>query len=159
MKEFNGIIDTCSQLTAKIYSHNRKKDVEGINQWVQWSLGFATVLLICFFFLMYYGIRDDNNGSRVAGFVLLAISVAITLVIGTINFFQKPGQYTPYKEMVRKTLLTFFDRLNKKYVTRGLEFDVRDNHYWIEIRINKKKADTWRNQINYNANVYDTDED
>jgi hypothetical protein len=31
MREFNGIIDTCSQITGKVYSHNRKKDVEGIN--------------------------------------------------------------------------------------------------------------------------------
>lgn len=87
MKEFNGIIDTCSQITAKVYSHNRKKDVEGINQGVIMALGLSTVLLICFFFLMYYGIRDDNEKARIAGFFLLAISVFITIVIGVVNFF------------------------------------------------------------------------
>jgi hypothetical protein len=29
-KEFDSMVDTCSKLTAKVYSHNRKKDVEGI---------------------------------------------------------------------------------------------------------------------------------
>lgn len=108
------------------------------------ALGLSTVLLICFFFLMYYGIRDDDEKARIAGFFLLAISVFITIVIGVVNFFQKPGKYTPYKEMVRKTLLAFFERLNKKYGNRGIEFDVRDNHYWIEIKINKKKSEAWR---------------
>jgi hypothetical protein len=46
--------------------------------------------------------------------------------------------------MVRKTLLALFERLNKKYGNRGLEWDVRDNHYWIEIKIDKKKADGYR---------------
>lgn len=61
--------------------------------------------------------------------------------------------------MVRKTLLAFFERLNKKYGNRGVEFDVRDNHYWIEIKINKKKSEGWRKQVNYDANYYDTDEE
>lgn len=49
--------------------------------------------------------------------------------------------------MVRKTLLAYFDRLNKKFRERGIEFYVQDNHYWIEIRINKSKADTWRSTL------------
>lgn len=61
--------------------------------------------------------------------------------------------------MVRKTLLAFFERLNKKYGNHGIEFDVRDNHYWIEIKINKKKSEAWRRQVNYDPNSYDTDED
>lgn len=46
--------------------------------------------------------------------------------------------------MVRKTLLALFERLNKKYGSRGLEWDVRDNHYWIEIKIDRKKAEAYR---------------
>lgn len=159
MKEFNGIIDTCSQIVGKVYSHNRKKDVEGINQYVLLSLGLSTALLFCFFFLMYYGIRDDNENARIAGFFILAISVFITLVIGIVNFFQKPEKYTSYKDMVRKTLNAFFERLNKKYGNRGLEFEVKENHYWIQVNINKKKAETWRKQINYNPNQYDSGEE
>lgn len=108
------------------------------------ALGLSTVLLVCFFFLMYYGIRDGDEQLRIAGFFLLGISVFITIVIGVVNFFQRPGKYTPYKEMVRKTLNAFFERLNKKYGNRGLEFDVRDNHYWIEIKIKKKRSEQWR---------------
>jgi len=36
---------------------------------------------------MYYGIRDDNEQARIAGFFLLGISVFITIVIGVVNFF------------------------------------------------------------------------
>jgi hypothetical protein len=48
---------------------------------------FSTILLLCFFFLLYYGIRDNNKQEQIAGFILLAISVGITLVIGVVNFF------------------------------------------------------------------------
>jgi len=144
MKEYNGIIDTCSTIVAKVYSHNRNKDVEGINKFVMYSLMISTVMLFTFFFLLYYGIRDDNANLRIAGFFILGISVLITLVIGIVNFFQKPEKYTSYKDMVRKTLNVFFERLNKKYMNRGLEFEVKENHYWLQININKKKAEAWR---------------
>ena len=159
MKEYNGVVDTCSQIVAKVYSHNRKKDVEGINNWVLISLLLSTILLFIFFFLLYYGIRDNNANLRIAGFFILGISVLITLVIGIINFFQKPGKYTSYKDMVRKTLTAFFERLNKKYANRGLEFDVVENHFYLKIKIQKKKADAFRRQNNYNPNNYDTDEE
>ena len=81
------MVDTCSKLTAKVYSHNRKKDVEGIPQSVILSLGFSTILMLCYFFLMYYGIRDDNEQIRIAGFFILAISVFITTIIGIVNAF------------------------------------------------------------------------
>ena len=90
---------------------------------------------------------------------MLAISVFITTIIGIVNFFQKPGKYTPYKEMVRKTLLALFERLNKKYGNRGLEWDVRDNHYWIEIKVDKKKSEAYRRQINFNPNAPESDEE
>lgn len=61
--------------------------------------------------------------------------------------------------MVRKTLLALFERLNKKYGNRGLEWDVRDNHYWIEIKIDKKKAEGYRRQINFNPNAPESDEE
>jgi hypothetical protein len=61
--------------------------------------------------------------------------------------------------MVKRTLAAFFDKLNKKYGNRGLEFDVMDNHYWIEIRINKQQAEAWRKSNFYDPSIYDTDED
>ena len=61
--------------------------------------------------------------------------------------------------MVRKTLLALFERLNKKYGNRGLEWDVRDNHYWIEIKIDKKKSEAYRRQVNYDPNAPESDEE
>ena len=97
---------------------------------------FATLLLICYTFLMYYGIRDENTRLKIAAFFCLGISALMATVIGMINFFSRPDKYTPFKDMVRKTLSTYFDRLNRKYDPRGLEWYVHDNHFWIEVRIN-----------------------
>ena len=58
----------------------------------------------------------------------------------------------PFKDIVRKTLLAYFAKLNKKYGSRGLEFYVQDNHYWIEIRIDTSKANAYRKSTNWDPN-------
>lgn len=73
---------------------------------------------------MYYGIRDGDPKQRIAGFFSLGISVFIATVIGLRNVFQQPGKYVPFKDIVRKTLLAYFGKLNKKYGSRGIEFYV-----------------------------------
>lgn len=55
----------------------------------------------------------------------------------------------PFKDIVRKTLLAYFAKLNKRYGNRGIEFYVQDNHYWIEIRIDTNKAQAYRRSINH----------
>jgi hypothetical protein len=158
--DFNTIIEGCAKITAMVYSHNRKKDVEGIRPAVIVALAISTMMLFCFIFLLYYGIRDDNENERIAGFFMLGVSVFITSVIGLINFFSRPDKYTPFKEMVRKALLKYFVNINKEYGARGLEWDVRDNHYWIEVKINRSKADTYRKRIEWDPNIAsDSEED
>ena len=85
--EYAEVIDTASKLTAKAYSYNRKKDVEGISTTIVAILGLSTILLFSYFFLLYYGIRDNNEQARIAGFFFLGISVFLTSVIGCMNFF------------------------------------------------------------------------
>lgn len=48
--------------------------------------------------------------------------------------------------MVRKTLIGFFDRLNKKYEETGLSFEVTDNHFYIELKIRDDLARKFRQQ-------------
>ena len=116
------------------------------------ALLFSSVLLLTFIFLLYYGIRDDNQNERIAGWFMLGISVFITSVIGLVNFFSRPDKYTSFKDMVRKALIKYFAQVNKEYLAKGIEWDVRDNHYWLEIKINKVKADAYRKQIGYDPN-------
>ena len=147
--EFNDAVDACSKLTAQVYSHNRKKDVEGISLGLIITLVLSSLLLISYFFLVYYGIRDKNLKLRIAGYFALGISVLVTSIIGILNCCQKPDKYTPFKDMVRKTLMSYFERLNRKWEARGIEWYVGDNHYWLEVRINKTKADAYRRLINF----------
>jgi hypothetical protein len=149
-EEFDSVVDMSSKLVSKVYSHNRKKDVEGISKAVIITLAITTLLLLSYFFLMYYGIRDGNLKLRIAGFFALAISVFVTSIIGIVNCCARPDKYTPFKDMVRKTLMSFYERINRKMENRGIEWYVQDNHFWIEIRINKTKADTYKKINNYN---------
>jgi len=143
-KDFKSAIDTAAVLTAKVYSHNRKKDVEGISNMQVLIMLFCCLLVVIYFIFMYYGILNDSYNMKLTAYFLLLISCFITIVNGVINFYQSPDKYTPFKDMVRKTLLAFFERLNKKYNDQGLSFIVHDNHYWIEIKIKKDVADKWR---------------
>ena len=60
-KKFNKIVENCMKIAAKAYSHNRKKDVEGISTLVILLLILSSALMLCFVFLLYYGIRDDSR--------------------------------------------------------------------------------------------------
>jgi hypothetical protein len=79
--DFDNIIEGCAKITAMVYSHNRKKDVEGIRPSVVIALGFSSILMVIFIFLLYYGIKEDNENKRIAGFFILAVSVFVTIVI------------------------------------------------------------------------------
>ena len=54
--------------------------------------------------------------------------------------------------MVRKALLKYFTSINKEYISKGLEWDVRDNHFWIEIKINRSKAEAYRRLTKWDIN-------
>ena len=84
-KEFNDAVDTCCRMTAKVYSHNRNKDVEGISYAVIISLAITSLLMIAYFFLLFYGIRDKQTNLRIAGYFCLGISVLVTSIIGIVN--------------------------------------------------------------------------
>lgn len=103
-KEFNQIIERSSKLTALVYSENRKADVEGISNGLVITLLVTTCMLFAYFFLLFYGIRNQNKRLKIAGFFLLALSLFVTAIIGIRNYFQKPGRYTPFTAAVRKTL-------------------------------------------------------
>ena len=120
--EFDSIVDMSAKLVAKVYSHNRKKDVAGISWAVIITLCMTTLLLIGYFFLMYYGIRNGNLNLRIAGYFALAISVFVTSIIGLVNCCARPDKYTPFKDMVRKALTAFYERINRKMVSRVRNF-------------------------------------
>lgn len=87
---------------------------------------------------------------------MLGVSGFIVSILGVVNFFSSPDKYTPFKEMVRKALLKYFARVNKQYAARGLTWDVRDNHFWLEIKINRSKADAYRRQSGYDPQAPDS---
>ena len=123
---------------------------------------FCCLLVVIYFIFMYYGILNNSYNMKLTAYFLLLISCFITIVNGVINFYQSPDKYTPFKDMVRKTLLAFFERLNKKYNDQGLSFIVHDNHYWIEIKIKKDVADKWRAQNHWQLEAdddYDTEDE
>ena len=138
-----------AKLVSKVYSFNRKKDIEGISWGVIITLAFTTIMLLAYFQIMYYGIRDDNVKLRIVGYFFLAVSVFVTSIIGIANSCSKPDPYKPFKDMVKKSLLAFFERINGKMGVRGLEFSVQENHFWIELRINIKKAQEYKNSLGF----------
>ena len=146
-------MEGCAKLTAVVYSHNRKKDVEGIPTVVVLFLFLAAIFMLTFIFLLYYGIRDESTDEKIAGFFMLGFSVAITCVIAIVNFLSKPENYTPFPEMVLKALSKYFTNVNKKYEERGLKWEVEKDHYFLKCRINKQKKAEWRRRIKANPSL------
>lgn len=99
--------------------------------WIKLNLVLIFFLLFAYTFLMYYGIRDGNDNEKIVAFVILLFSVVVASGVGGINFFWKPDKAMSFKEMIKKVLDLFFEKLNKKYENRGLEWSVTENHFWL----------------------------
>ena len=59
-EEFRNVVDTSCKLTAKVYSHNRKKDVEGIPTTLTLVLTLASILVFAYFACIYVGITNPD---------------------------------------------------------------------------------------------------
>ena len=64
---------------------------------------------------MYFGIKLDREDCRIAGFFCLGIAILSGIVVGLRNMFSTSEKYTPFRDMIRKTLEASFDKLNRKY--------------------------------------------
>ena len=109
--------------------------------------------MLCFIFLLYYGIRDNNYKVKIAGYFALGISSGIVTIIGIINVFSKPNRFDPFNEIVKKSLTKYFEKINPEYTTRGLFWDLYKNHYWLELKINRTKANAYRTKIKYDPDI------
>ena len=107
------------------------------------------MLTFLYFIFLFYGVEHQNYDLKLTAYFILAVASFIALLNTILNFYQTPDHYTPFKDMVRKTLLEFFKRLNKKYLEAGLSFDVNDNHFYIEIKIKEEVARKYRQQIQW----------
>jgi hypothetical protein len=55
---------------------------------------------------MYYGIKEDDNKVRIAGFFALGISVFMTSVIAIGNIFKTSGKNYVLKDLIKKVIKT-----------------------------------------------------
>ena len=101
----------CSTLTAKAYSINRKKNVEGISDRISYTLLLNTLLLVADFFIMYYGVYHDSFDLLITSFLILTVSIGISSFIALMNFFSEPHKQYSYQELVKKNLEGYFEKL------------------------------------------------
>jgi hypothetical protein len=87
--------------------------VEGIQMPIIIGLFIASCLLMAYFLLLFYGIKDKNLNLKIIGCFTLGISVIIASIIGIINFCARPDKYLPFGGMVRKAVSATFERKNR----------------------------------------------
>lgn len=85
--DFKGVVDTASILTAKVYSHNRKKDVEGISPSQLFVLAFIFVLTFLYFIFLFYGVEHQNYDLKLTAYFILAVASFIALLNTILNFY------------------------------------------------------------------------
>lgn len=84
------MVDDCSKITASCYSEKRKRDIEGTHPTVVALLFFSTLILFVFFFLVYYGITEDSDMMLVMAYILLGLSMTISIGVGIHNWRANP---------------------------------------------------------------------
>ena len=48
--------------------------------------------------------------------------------------------------------MDYYRKLNKTFENRGLHWSFTDNHFWLEVWIDREIAEGYRKAMNYNPN-------
>ena len=68
----------------------RKKDAESVRPLIKIYLTISTILIFAYFFLIYFGVRYDNEVLLWIGFIFLGISTFIAIILAIKNFTTRP---------------------------------------------------------------------
>ena len=138
-EEFDTVVERASNLIGKTYSNKRKLDSQGVP--VIYKLTLLLAALIAFVFLvMAYYLPEENTAYRVFTFILLGISLILVCLVSLINFCQKTDKIMTFDEMVMDRVGKYFDHLNEtEYYQRDMEWFLVPGHYWLELRIKKRR--------------------
>ena len=89
---------------------------------IKYSLGFATVLLIAFSILLYWGIHTDNFTYILSGFCCLVVAFLIAVITTIVNFIQVEEDHFSFDSIVLKRLRSLLVKINKEFMPKGLVF-------------------------------------
>lgn len=143
-QEYEEILQNCRKIAFQVYALNREENrfLDGTTfnklSRVTWILTAAAVLSL----LLSEVAAADSNAPQTWHFIIVGLSVAMTIMVSIYNFWQEPSGniYINYEEFLRKSIRTYFETLNAKYVAKnGVRFDVSNNDLnWLEIYIPEK---------------------
>lgn len=144
--EFDLIIEKASNLMGNVYSRKRKMDSQGVPLWYKLALVLACLTAFPFLIMAYY-LPENDLWYEIMTFVLLTVSLVIVCAISLINFCKKTDEIKTYEEMIYERLGAYFEKLNEnEYYARNLEWFMVPGHYWLELRIKKRRNNFVNNE-------------
>jgi hypothetical protein len=137
--EFDNVIEKASNLMGNVYSKKRKMDSQGVPFWYKLALVLACLTAFPFLIMAYY-LPENDLWYEILTFVLLAVSLVIVCAISLVNFCKKTDEIKTYEEMIYERIGAYFKKINdSEYSQRGLEWFLVPGHYWLELRIKKRR--------------------
>ena len=158
-KEFDENVEKATKEIALVYSYNRKKNVEGISLVTYTLLVAQLALFFSYVALVYFGLKWDREDLRIAAFFCLGISFFSGVVVGLRNMISTTIKYTPFRDMIRKTLEASFDKLNKRYRQRGIRYIVHNDLHYLGIEVRAEKAENYRRLKKFHISQLDEAEE
>ncbi len=130
------IIDQASKVAQKLYSQKRKSDNRPIDNYKILLSVVSFISMICFFILIYYGILHNNKSYENTGFILMAISFVIMLVLTSYETFRNSeNQLFNYLERLSDALVDYTRFLNNVYQPRGMLFTFNKETKFLEVKV------------------------
>jgi len=92
--------------------------------------------MVAFFILIYYGILHDDKSYENTGFILMAISFVIMIVLTSYETFRNSEyQQFNYLEKLTDALVDYTSFLNNVYQPRGMLFTFNKETKFLEVKI------------------------
>ncbi|CDW90901.1 UNKNOWN [Stylonychia lemnae] len=157
-QEFKFVIEQAAKINAKAYSEKRIGDAAQTPKWFVWILTISSSLTGVVMLMLYLSIfQDDPTTILMVAYSILATCLTLVSSVMILNYKSKDASTVPFTKIVKVCLDEYFDKVNRIYAKRGLQWKVAPGYYWIELSIDTTMKRNQKNMIYEAPGVFRTD--
>eukprot|EP01017_Pseudomicrothorax_dubius_P037293 TRINITY_DN5452_c0_g1_i3.p1 TRINITY_DN5452_c0_g1~~TRINITY_DN5452_c0_g1_i3.p1 ORF type:complete len:221 (+),score=45.88 TRINITY_DN5452_c0_g1_i3:48-710(+) len=139
---FDATVRECTRICESVWRMKKDEETAEYRPYLRYLLIFATLLVVVSFYLLTHMMDNDPENHTLLFGALVAVGIAILIAVYVIVTAKtsKPSFVNLEVEILAK-LKEFLNAQNTTvYSSKGLEWWVQDQFYWLELRIRNPRG-------------------
>ena len=140
-KKFDETVMSCQKLCEMVWRMKKKEEGAEYNKNFKHLLYLSVFLSLLAFLLLILDIYAGSPNLTIPAIILLAIAAILTILVVVLSLLTEPMFIDLESEIIGNLREYLETENNNYYRSRGLEWTVQENFYWLELSINPKKKE------------------